>query len=661
MKRHFFPVWWAIVLAGSLLSAGVPASAQALHAQMQKVVGKFVEQTGNKVMAVGSWVGGTKFNPASSDFDMRLIVGQGGTEAQQLAKWKEAQQKMASLIRAEFGGQADDILARTNLYAPNQLMKGVENTADAMERFQKMGRVPNLGYKGSVTASTPAKFAEGLYGKGAETYIQGYEKATGRLFYSNGGKVATGLAAMDHLDEARYTIAGTANTAGQWAEHCMVELQAGRSDKVIKYLERMERDLVKSRSLSKLPMDHAFRTEMQNLRNMLKNSPGRLADVADDVARLLTRTKAEAAILGSMENAGTIRKAYLRVMLDGVAAKNKLGQLMDKFMKALPPGVNAQNAMNALALIAGTPGTAQAIGRGDTLGALGEACSHLKWVKFMGPLLLAEITTEILRETIASGYIMAAGSQDAWDLMAGVYRAWGRVDVDPDPRRTLTLADMVANFQYEHKLEAIVYGQCLRASTRNLGAATGAADQGVADAIFAKCWPIIRDAWRWERDLLASEYLQLASEVVHTPLLVYYSPNKPQIGQVVTCTARSFDGKLNDRLERMREIIRILYGKGSGVAATYYWKPDSSGDRLDWQCPYKYAKNGKYPVQVRLVVQPFTKHTKTEHRIMLRREMVGQVEVEVGGEAEICPSCGKPAGTSPNCMRCALHRYNPEQ
>ena len=57
--------------------------------------------------------------------------------------------------------------------------------------------------------------------------------------------------------------------------------------------------------------------------------------------------------------------------------------------------------------------------------------------------------------------------------------------------------------------------------------------------------------------------------------------------------ARSFDGKLGDRLERMTQIIRILYGKGSGIAVGYYWTPagKSVGDR-DWQRGFSFAPAG---------------------------------------------------------------------
>lgn len=258
------------------LALAPPVLAQtAMNLRMQKVLGKFVEKTGYPVMGVGSWISGKAFDAATSDFDMRMVWPGGGTEAQQLAHWQKARGEMISLIQKEFGDDAGRILSRTNLYAPNQLMKGVETAADAMERFQSLKTVPSLAHNGPVTAQTTAKYGEGLYGAGSQTYVQGYEKGAGRLFYNNNGKCVTGLSELAHMGEGKpiYTAAGTANTAGQWADHALGELRAGRGEKVAKYLERLERDLFKSRSLTGIPMDPDFRNELSNMRKLLKDQP----------------------------------------------------------------------------------------------------------------------------------------------------------------------------------------------------------------------------------------------------------------------------------------------------------------------------------------------------------------------------------------------------
>lgn len=646
-----------------LLGLAGSGQCQSLNIRMQKVLATFVSQTGNSVLGVGSWITGVKFNPTTSDFDMRLVVP-GSDKAQQISRWMTSRDQLANLIRKEFGSQAPDILARTNLYPPQQLMAGVRDAADAMERFQAFNRVPNLAYNAPVSSATPMKYAEGLYGQGAQTYVQGYEKTAGKFFYNNGGTCVTGYSEVAQIGEQAgvYTTSGTANTAGQWVTHAMDELAKGRGDKVAKYLSRLEADLIKSRSLAGLPIDEAFRNQMRNLKALLEKTPGELANVADDVARVLSRAQAEAGLLTAWESAGPIRRGYLRVMLDGVQAGSKLGDALSKVFKEVGKRVSAEMLVNGIVVYMHLPGVAEAAGEGKLLGTIGQLAGAYKWINMLSPALLLELTTEILQAAEDGGYGLVASSQDAWDLMSGIYSAWGRADVDPDPRRKLTLADLVANFQYEHKLKAVVYAQALRASTRDLGEATGKADQGTADAIFARCWPIIRQAWLWQRDCLATEYLKLGSQVVHTPLLIYYTPPKPKAGKPVICEATSADRKLGERLERMRQIIRILYGKGSGVAVNYYWTPAGAavGDR-DWKRSFTFPKQGTYPVKVSLEVAPFTKHTQTEPRVMLRRTVEASVNMVVGpgDDDEICPSCGQPRGTTPNCMDCTLWTHDP--
>jgi hypothetical protein len=623
----------------------VPPAAQAMNLRMQRVLARFVERTGQPVLGVGSWISNANFNPVTSDFDMRLLVEDGLQPAEQARRWREARNTMTTLIQEEFGAQSRNVLGRTNLYAPNQLMAGVEDVSDALERYQRWNAVPALSYNGPVNAGTPASYAEGVYGAGSQTYVQAYERKAGRLFYNNNGRAVTGLSELAHLGETmdKYTPAGTANTAGQWAEHALVEVQAGQGARVAKYLDRLERDLIKSRSLSGLPLDEGFRSQLQGMRDLLKKSPGRISEVAGDVTRLLSRGRAEAAILGGFENAGPMRRAYLRVMLDGVAAGNKLGVLLDRVMAKMPSWVDADNAMNLITFAIGARAAAQSLGQGDDVfeglnnvaGSVGGPAALLGPLALAGPALLTQVMTEIILEAKANGYEMAAGSQEAWDLMAGVYSAWGRAGVDPDARRKLTLADLVARYQYEPQVEALVLSQAIRASTRGLGSANEQADDGVAQAIFAKCWPAIRDAWRWERDMLASEYLKLASGAVHVPLVIYFKPAQPRTGEAVNLEAVSADGKLGDRFERMKQIMGILYGPGSGIAVNYYWTPaGTEGAGRDYQRRFTFAEPGPQEVKVRMEVSPFTRHTAPEPRVMLKRVVEALVDVDVQGASK---------------------------
>lgn len=224
--RPTHPVVLFVLLIPALVA--VPARGQGLADQMHRVTMRFVEETGDSVLGVGSWIDKRRFVAGVSDFDMRLVVR--GTDERLLrAQWEASRQTMVRLIREEFGHQAPDILRRTNLYPPQQLMRGVVNTADALEAFQRFNTVPNLAHSGPVDSRTVARFSEGLYGTGAQTWIQTYERSAGRLFYMNHGRATTGLAELVHLGEGApaFTVAGTSHVCGEFVDKALHALNEG--------------------------------------------------------------------------------------------------------------------------------------------------------------------------------------------------------------------------------------------------------------------------------------------------------------------------------------------------------------------------------------------------------------------------------------------------
>ena len=625
--------------AFAVLLAVAPVFAQSPHLRVQSVVRQFVETTGYEVIGLGSWIEGSSYNALTSDHDLRLVLPKGAGAADR--KWLEARQKLTELIKAEFGDDAASVLSRTNLYPPSQLMGAVDDIDDAARVFTKNGAVPNLGHSGPITRNTPIKeLSEGLYGEGSQAFTQYYEKTKGRLFYkAPNGRCIMGMTDLTHMSEGvrTFTTAGTANTALQWVEHAIEECGKGRGDKVAKYLERIKRDLLKSRDLARLPTGSSLGSQLDDMVRLLKANPQGFSEVSDDIARLLSQATMEASILKSYAKAGPMGRMWQRILLE--AKSDDLSRLFKQAYNKVAGVVSFDDLVTGFTIYMAVRGTAQAAGEGG----VGEA------IRAAGPLavslaslpvsLLMDMTNAILKEAEAAGYEMAAASQEPWDLMAGVYTALGRDSDEDNPRRRFTLDDLVRGWHVEARLSSLVFGQCLRASRRNIGGVTEDVDMSVANAMFARCWPVIRDAWRWQRDLLVSEYLELAADALHTPMLLSYEPcpiryeGRPV---QVTVKARSRDRKLGAKLTRMEEILKILCGKKAVLADDWIWEPEGAIEDMtttDIQRRYTFDNPGVHPVVLTVRFEAISPDIQPPepHRVLLRRELKAAVDVLVEG------------------------------
>ncbi|MDZ7762312.1 MAG: hypothetical protein U5L00_18925 [Desulfovermiculus sp.] len=182
---------------------------------------------------------------------------------------------------------------------------------------------------------------------------------------------------------------------------------------------------------------------------------------------------------------------------------------------------------------------------------------------------LARMIVEIRIQSIEGGVELAAGRQDPWDLISGHYTAWG-VGEDSDPKfhKTRTVADLVAHFHSERQLKAFVYLMAERAANQGArlpewGTYRTRTIQQVVEAIFQRCWPAIRYAWLYEREMIMAEYLYRRSELIHTPLLISYSPQKPAPYEQIAGTVHSMGDHPQQSLRRMEDILKLLYGSNS--------------------------------------------------------------------------------------------------
>jgi hypothetical protein len=293
MSKKTFCSTVLLALFASLLLGAQPA---ATNLRMQKAVGAAVLKTGEEAVVLGSWVAqnGKYTDPlglptGGSDGDLRLRLTKDVPRDEALRRWKTFREEVTKAVKAEFGRDAERVLATMNVYPPSQLMGAVEDTADAASRFRELGTVPNLSFTGSANMPLDQALVEGLYGQGSAAWTQQYERTAGKLFFMEKGRVFTGTAELVNLiDGAQsFTAGGLGHTAEQWAEHGAGALALGDGRLVGKYLDRTERDLAKSRSLAGLETSGPWREELRALREELAANPRALSRLEPRIAEAL--------------------------------------------------------------------------------------------------------------------------------------------------------------------------------------------------------------------------------------------------------------------------------------------------------------------------------------------------------------------------------------
>lgn len=633
-----------VFLLSLMTAAPVWSADVSTNLRMQNVVKQFAVESNHQVVGMGSWISGKNYGDVlkagASDHDLRLVAPRGTNEAAALRQWQEARNRLSRLIEKEFGGDAAKVMKTVNLYPPTQLMKGVEDMADAQARFVKLGQVPNMGYREAVSAATPAKFSEGLYGTGSKVWTDAYEESAGRLFYSRGGKAYMGLTDLTHLSEGieRFSVSGMSNTSGQWIDHVAEELAHGRGDKVAKYIERIDRDLAKAKSLARVDMDVAWRKELRDLAKTLKDHPGRLGSLQREIDAAMSRARMESSILGCYEKTGASGRKILNAALTDIQKQGRLSRIWAKAGDSVPPGTIAMGII----LYIQTRETVKAAGEEDFQKAYNEAFIAAVGSVNLPAGLVAELAKWTLDSAQATGIRLAASTQEAWDLMAGIYTAVGRTDVDAG--RAYTLDDLVRHIHVEDRLRAVVWAKSWMAASRDLGRDNARVDEKVAEAIFNRCYPVIFTAWQSRREALAAEYVLLAQDVASSPVLLVYQPVPAELtgGKPlqVTVTAHRADKNLDRHVERMKQILDTLVGKGTFANFYYEWTGGKEG-RSPYERVYEYAKPGRYPAKLTLKINSGAQSLAWDSYLNQRLAVKSGLDVDVlqkGAKQEAPPA-----------------------
>lgn len=575
--------------------------AQSTAVRMQNVVRKFVQQTGNDVVGLGSWIRGGQYRDVltsgnaakASDHDLRLLVPSNVGPEEAAMRWKNSRQQFIRLINEEFGQNAPAVLEKTNLYPPNQLMMAVEDAEDATRLFVRNNQVPNLGYSKVVDSSIPQKFTEGLYGNGAQAWTQAYESNAGMRFYNVKGNVFTSGTQYLHTMEgqAKFSSTGVANTARQWIEHAAECMDSNDAKSLGKYLERVERDLTKSRALIGVAADETWQTEMRTLASQLRSSPSSLNILNERVTQALQRASMESAVLARIEGSSATQKAALRAILGAIQGGDDLGRKIlelsakvpiDKLMDAVMAAIAAREMGIAL----GEDDYAKAIA------ALGFAMDPL----FIGTL--AQITHLSLEAAKDAGASLVGNRQGCEDLMAGIFSG-GAFEAEG---RSYTHDQLFEKFKAEDQIEAFVMARATEASARELGIETKAVDESIARAKFDKCYPVILAIWNARRDRLVNEYLTLRDELANAPVLLSYAPLPlgidPKTGKATARVSVTDGREIATIISRMKKIGTELTGEIPSVYYFYTWSEGGKATKTQERCIYEYDAPGFYTVEL---------------------------------------------------------------
>jgi hypothetical protein len=610
------------------------------NVRVQNVLKKLVASNDREVVGLGSWISGKKYNDpltgGASDHDMRLLLPQGTPPENALAEWRATQAKLKEMVKAEFGKDADRVLSTINLYPPTQLVQGVEDGADAAERFIGLQTVPNLGYTGTVDASMEdsmaKKLTEGLYGPGASAFTQNYEEDAGKLFYSYQGKGVTGMTDLVHETEgvATYSASGMGNTSLQWVEHAEEAMKDGNGKSLAKYLERLQRDLIKGRDMARCPINDAYLKQLQEAAAALRNDPSAAGSISGKISSLLERAQMDAAILRKYDDAGEAQQALLKAALTSMEDSKGVGATLLEAMQKVPAEQLVEGLMAAMT----TWETSAALGEGNS-GAAAVSLGQLFLP--LGPALMAQLTNQIMDAARDAGFSLMANSQDVADLLAGIFTAGGSPDAEA---KGYTLDQIVADFSTEQQLRGFVEARAQQAADRGWGGtATRVADAGVADAIFQRCYPRILGAWRAKRDALTAEFKRLEKQLAMDSLLVGYAPvpaaitaAQPKANVTVSTPADAGRAK---KIDRMKAIATALMGKRAKnfwVSIDSYWRgPGEQKDVLADSRQFTFDSPGTYRVALRSVISSGGLGLPSDSPLVTWLQRKANVDVVVNG------------------------------
>jgi hypothetical protein len=534
----------------------------------------------------------------TSDHDLRLIVK--GTDQQVTSKWLQTRAALRDAINSRFvgksaaeieellmrsgftaeqakllakkGGQslASSLLNSINVYAPNQLMRGVVDQKTAEAAFKRLGGVPNLG----------GRVVEGVWGQGTTTAVQQLEQS-GRLFFRSGTFVRAGFTDLVHASEGygRYTLGGAANLAAQWTEKALEATQSGDPSLFAKYLRRLKSELMIARNKGNLE-----KTAMSETFAMLDDI---IAQAERDGAAVfgrpglntfLTSTRNDTELLRQLaRNPGETDRQIINAILGNSPTRwKRLGSQLQQLRTQITELVTFERVMNGILLYMAAQNVSEAAGSQGLEAALRRAGVDMTYFVGLGPGILMSITNAIIEDAKDAGYALIISQQGWDDFLAGISAVKG---YEGETGVEQSINRMAVSYSRVADVENFVRLQCRNiAALKVTGAptetATAEARQGMEEALYRKMAPIIVAKWLQRRKELMMEYCDLALQldyIMDNSVLQGNVSPSPLVTENATGSAEfalrgdSDWNEVRDLLTRMEAAIEPLGGTKKDV------------------------------------------------------------------------------------------------
>jgi tetratricopeptide (TPR) repeat protein len=600
-------------------------------------------KVGQGLTGLGSWVtpggkyrdpltrteaGAYEFLNNASDHDLRLVLPEGTSEEEALKIYQEVRSQFVSRVRASFGNEAERVLQSINIYPPEQLMKGVEREAAALQRLDELGVItPNLG----------GKAPEGLFTPGRFEYARGYEKS-GRLFYNSGGKMKQGFADIlsdvvsGAEDVVPDTLRGASSNAEAFAKKAYTAFLEKKPQDLVKNLERAQVNLQKSRAILKDSGTLAKSSTSQT--SSLYSDVSKVVDADPILANPATEQKIlqytkqvslESRLLGRLETASAAEKElilrWLGEMGAGAGVWDKMWGVFEKV-----PMQEIGRVLETLFLFYEGYVISGKLGEGDLEGALKETELYATFIAAgLGPGLAVMAAGLLLDQAKSFGYDLMASTQDCEDLLIGVFTVRGReVNILDSNIRGLTIDDLVLLYQNPSDILNAIAVRARLAAGRGLGEATGGSDADVEKRLNDRCGKEIIKKWNRKRDELDGQLAKLAASVANNPIAIAVTPDpavftSPNVPHILRAKVEMPLAEIADMEQKMGFLLDRLAGQHQyAIQIRYDWAVDGKSVERDYpDLDFEVDAPGRHEIRAEMTfnILPGLSYSRTFHEV----------------------------------------------